>query len=245
VPRELNVAVAQGWTLHKDGCKSAKDRLPGARYILDNDLSVILVFDANGYIAGMQMGVPKSAITPGHLIKAATAIDDDSNYAVSAYFVHPSRICDQSKSRTSDEFQNQGTAEKVYLQVGPKAATDVLEIPLTQDEQALAAQKWTKGKCLPTMGMHYWYNNTVDTDCNELVPFCLLYNSGKFNGFCFAVAADFDNANPHRFEHPTGKDAKLCCMDPYPKCFDDTGLTTNKQSTMHVYLDSTPYLNFC
>jgi len=200
VPRELTEAVQKGWTLHKDGCKDAKDSLPGQRYILNGDLSVILVFDANGFIAGIQMGVPKSAVNPGQWVKKSTVIVDGSNYALSAYFIHPSRICDKSKSRTKQAFDQQGTADKVLLQVGPKAAQDLAEIPLTQDDNSLTAKHWVKGKCFPSMGRHYWYNNSVDLDCNEWVPYCLLYNSGKFNGFCFALNhAKFDNANPHRF----------------------------------------------
>jgi charged multivesicular body protein 7 len=242
LPRQQSDAEAQGWTLFKDGCSVAKSSLPGKRFILNGDLSAMLSYDQNGYIAGIQMGVPKNATTPGHLTLAAPLINDGTNYVISAYFVHPSRICDKSKSRTADEFSQQGTVDKVFLQAGPNAATDIMEIPLTQDENALTAQKWVKGKCFPTMGQHYWWDVSEDMNCDKMMPFCLLYNSGKFNGFCFAMNDYFTNANPHRFEHPSNSEAKLCCLDPYPKCFDQI---TNKFSTMHVYLDSTPLLNFC
>jgi len=245
VPRTLEDAVAEGWSLHNDGCANSKDHLPGARYILNADLSVILVFDANGFIAGLQMGIPKSAITPGHLVMVSPIQDDNQQYVLSTYFIHPTRICDKSKSRTKEEFEKQGTAQDVWWQTGPKVATDVVEVPLTQDEAALKQAHWTKGKCMPTMGMHYWYNITENMDCNSFMPYCLLYNKGKFNGFCYATPAEFHNANPHRFEHPTGNLAKKCCIDPYPKCFDELGLSNNKLTTMHVFLDSTPLLNFC
>jgi len=245
MPRTLTDAVARGWSLHKDGCSKNKNSLPGQRYILNGDISVILVFDANGYIAGLQMGIPKTAVTPGHSVLANPIIDDDQNYVLSTYFVNPARICDKTQSRTQEEFHAVGTATQIFWQVGPNVATDVMDIPLTQDEKALSQAHWTKGKCMPTMGMHYWYNITNDLDCDKLMPYCLLYNGGKFNGFCYAMPTEFHNENQWRFEHPTGNTAKQCCMTPYPKCFDDTGLTHSKLTTLHVFLDSTPLLNFC
>jgi len=244
LPRTESDASSNQWTLLKDGCADKSVSLPGRRFILDGDMSVILVFDANGIIAGIQMGVPKSKYTPGTLGPVPPFVDDGAYWIVSAYFWHPANICDASKSRTPNQFDEEGTASVVYLQNGTVAARDLSEIPNVEGAE-LDQKRWTKGKCMPLMGQHYWYNIRENMNCNEFFPFCLLYNKGKFNGFCFAVSGDFDNKNTHRFEHPTGWEAKLCCLDPYPKCFDDTGLTNTKSSTMHVYLDSTPYLNFC
>jgi len=245
MPRTQDAAIAAGWKLYADGCAmDQQDRLPGKKFILNQDLSVILVFDANGFIAGIQLRVPKSKITPGKLIAAAPLVEDfdSASYVLSAYFIHPTRICDPAKSRTADEFKTQGTIDKLFFQVGPHAANNLLEIPATQDETQLSQKHWVKGKCFPTMGRHFWYNVSAELDCSQMMPFFLLYNSGKLNAFGFALTSEFDNANPHRFEHPGLKEAKLCCMDPYPKCFDGA---VDKLTTMHVFLDCTPSFNFC
>jgi len=247
LPRTLNDAVKKGWNLLKDGCKETPDSLPGQRFILNGDFSAILVFDANGFIAGLQLGAPEITIDPGRYIKASTVIWDSNHYILSTYFVHPTRICDPSKSRTQAEFDQQGTAEKVYLQVGPNAAFDLMDIPLTQDEKTLSERHWIKGNCLPWMGRHYFFNTTLDMDCDQWIPYCLLYNGGKLNGFCFGLnQADFNNANPHRFEHARGFQAtvvaEMCCIGKLPKCMNRKDAYT---TSMHVYLDSTPYLNFC
>jgi len=244
LPRQQSEAESQGWKLYMDGCntRTGKSSLPGKRFLLNGDTTVVLTFDVNGYIAGIQMGVPKNGTTIGHNMLAAPLIDNTYSYFLSAYFIHPSRICDKASSRSADEFAKQGTADQVFLQTGPNAITDIMQIPLTQDDNALSAQKWVKGKCFPSMGQHYWWNISPDMDCDQQMPFCLLYNGGKFNGFCFALNDEFNNANPHRLEHPSNKEAHLCCLDPYPKCLDKI---PNKFTTMHVFLDSTPLLNFC
>jgi len=245
MPRQESDAIKHKWTLLSDECASAGGSMRGRRYILDGDMSVILLFDMNGFIAGMQTSVPKSVYSPGEKFGAAGPYTNSSDFwLLTAYFIHPAGICDKSKSRTKEQFQSQGTADQVFLQTGSNPETDLMPVPKEENDE-LKSTKWVKGKCLPSMGRHYWYGVSEDMDCKTAFPYCLLYNSGKFNGFCFAMPANFDNKNKKRFEHPTGNVAKKCCMTPYPKCIGEILGDDALQTTMHVYLDSTPLLNFC
>ena len=58
LPQNETFVKSKGWKIISD-CKSNKGR--GKRYILNNDLAVILVFDAKDQIAGISTGVPKTA----------------------------------------------------------------------------------------------------------------------------------------------------------------------------------------
>jgi len=68
----------------------------------------------------------------------------------------------------------------------------------------------------------------------------ILILEGNLNGFGWAFNADF---NSSRYEHPTTgvlnkffKNVPNFLLDP---------TQTGKLSTLHIYLDSTPQLNFC
>jgi|688.fasta_scaffold1383525_1 hypothetical protein len=95
------------------------------------------------------------------------------------------------------------------------------------------------------MGVHYWSNVqsvpiTADINPDDFFPFCLLYNGGKLNGFCFAYNA---NLTSPRYEHPQPNQISLF-IDPVPKYFSDPSKSSGL-STVHVYLTSSPRLNFC
>lgn len=62
------------------------------------------------------------------------------------------------------------------------------------------ANQWIGPKCFITMGNHYWLNIQSDMSCDNYFPFCLLYNGGKLNAFCFGVNGMLDSKwedNPH------------------------------------------------
>jgi len=95
------------------------------------------------------------------------------------------------------------------------------------------------------MGVHYWRNvlgKPVTTDINpdEFFPAFLQYNSGKLNGFGWAFNADLKST---RYEHPTA-DVLPKFFKQVPKFMSDP-TKSGVLSTLHIYLDSTPQLNFC
>jgi len=231
MPRTVPEATSQGWHKISDCDTSAAWR--GARYIKGSDYAVILLFDVNGYIAGIQTsfkdnqknGYPKPNNRPPF-------VKDGDRVTLSAYFVDPSIIC--TTGRTEKEIETQGTGTNLYLQKTSNPERSTL-IPFK--ENGMATTKWTKGKCFIMMGTHYWLDLKEDMNCDDFYPTFLMYNSGELTGFGWALNTGLSSP---RYEHP-GKSAFEKFMNPVPKCLYDAGAL----STMHIYLTAFPYKNLC
>jgi len=231
MPRTVPEATSQGWHKISDCDTSAAWR--GARYIKGSDYAVILLFDVNGYIAGIQTsfsdnqpsGYPTANLRPPY-------VKDGDRVTISAYFVDPSIIC--TKGRTDDEFASQGTGTNLYLQKTAKPEDSTL---IPHQEQGMAGTKWTEGKCFVTMGKHYWYDLKDDMDCAEFYPNFILYNSGELTAFGWAINAPLTSS---RYEHPTSSVFGMF-MKSVPKCL----YTADTLSTMHIYLTSSAASDLC
>lgn len=235
MPRTMSDAVSEGWTLQQ-AC-SASSSVRGNIYVDEKkDDSMRLIFDVNGFIAGVQAKVPKVASRnfpspkwASLFIKAA----QPDMFTITAYFVNPARIC--NGGRTAEEFAKDGTGTALYIQNGPDPEKNLLSIPLTED--AVGKTSWTKGHCFIGMGQHYWFNVSEDMSCDEFFPMCLLYTEGKLNAFCWAFDADLTSKSG-RYEYPPALTFGLF-MKPVPTCLSEQG----KLSTMHVYMSD--QLNGC
>ncbi|XP_064603751.1 uncharacterized protein LOC135469143 [Liolophura sinensis] len=233
MPRTVGEARNEGFTQETSRCEaSASKPFLGSRYLKDGDNAVMLLYDRHGYIAGIQVGIPKglprnypsSMMTPPW-------IAEGNRYILTAYFVDPASIC--TSGRTSAMYESQGTGTGLYIQNGTDPVHNVLSIP--HQEAAIANTKWTKGKCFKTMGMHYWYNLREDMSCDDFQPIFLLYNNGKLNAFGWAINADLQS---HRFEHPPLASIGAF-MEVPPKCLASQG----RLSTMHIYMTDNPVLH--
>ena len=80
----------------------------------------------------------------------------------------------------------------------------------------------------------------ANTDPDNFFPVFLLYNKGNLNGFGWGFNA---NLNSTRYEHPTLQVLPIFFKET-PKFWGDLA-KSNGLSTLHIYLDSTPQLNFC
>jgi charged multivesicular body protein 7 len=238
LPRTVDDAVAAKWTLKDSQCTSSSQNFRGRRYWLDNDPASILLFDKNGYIAGIQTSVPSAGYTPTPMNKGSSFQQDGDFWTLTVYFVDPSIIC--STGRTADQFNADGTGTDLYIQNGTNPETMSIQIPTSEDD--IKTTKWGSGKCLPTMGKHYWFNVFDDMNCDNFFPYCLLYNGGKLNAFCFAIDHDFETSK--RYEHPSTSEAGMCCLHT-PQCMKNDPKYKNPQTTMHVYTTDSPYTNFC
>jgi len=232
LPRTIAEANKEGWHKISDCDTTAAWR--GVRYIKGSDYAVILLFDVEGYIAGIQTsfkdnqsnGFPKANLRPPF-------VKDGDRVTISAYFVDPSIIC--TKGRTPDEFASQGTGTNLYLQT-----TDNPEASTIQPHQQkdIGSTKWTEGKCFPTMGKHYWYDLSDDMSCDDFYPSFLLYNSGELTAFGFALGTNLDSSP--RYEHPASSQYSLFMQTP-PKCL----YTQGTLSTMHIYLTNSAARDLC
>ena len=113
---------------------------PGDRWVKGvGDDDIVLVFDGNGFIAGVQNVVPV-ALTDDDKFPFSTSewytkgkfFGQDVYYA-SVYFVDPAIIC--NGGRTQGEFDAQGTGDRILFQNGP-TPDSVYEIPLQQSGMA-------------------------------------------------------------------------------------------------------------
>jgi charged multivesicular body protein 7 len=238
LPRTEDDAKKAGFVLKDDQCTSVQQTFRGKRYWINQDPAVVLLYDKNGFIAGIQNSPKASEYTPA-TPQIGPILKDGDYWTLTAYFVDPKIIC--ATGRTQAQFDQEGTGTDLKLQVGANPEKDLTVIP-HKESDIKTSSLWGNGKCLPSMGQHYWFNVTKDMNCDNFFPYCVLYNGGHLNAFCFAV--DHDLTYSTRYEHPNTKQARGCCLNT-PDCFDTDPRHLQPQSTMHVYLTSTPWENLC
>ncbi|KAK3599387.1 hypothetical protein CHS0354_036398 [Potamilus streckersoni] len=237
MPRTEVDAKSEGFVMKSD-C-NARTNFVGKRYWKSNDPSVMLLYDVNGFIAGIQIGIAKDLKTgsgekyPFQKQINAPFVDDGDLYLVTAYFTNPATIC--TSGRSQSDFNTHGTGEHLYIQNGTHP-TDVITVPTHETE--VAATRWTKGKCFPSMGVHYWYNLRADMPCNEFFPVFLLYNEGELNAFGWALGTNI--AGTQRLEHPP-QSSYSKFMETVPTCLYQQGTLT----TLHIYMTTHYELDLC
>ncbi|CAH1256151.1 Hypp1602 [Branchiostoma lanceolatum] len=230
MPRTVKDADAAGWKLEKS-CGEVN----GDRYILEDDPAVLLVFNAEGNIGGIATKVPKGLDFPAGESAKYFQDEGDEYYTMTVYFQDPKTVC--TGARRSKRLAT-GDAlvisqDKVYMTV-----------PLDESDMEFN-KEWTKGGCFYTMGRHYWLSGAggvkEDTKADELAPIFLLYNEGQLNGFGFVLNANLESP---RYEHPPKEALGVFFANGTPKFLSEAAKSSGL-TTMHVYLDSTPLLNFC
>merc|ERR1712150_420440 len=120
-----------------------------------------------------------------------------------------------------------GTGDRIVIQNG----AELLTLPYFESD--IGSTDWTRGKCFPDMGNHYWYDVTPDMTCEEFQPIFLLYNDNILNGFGWAMIADLPSP---RLEHPTSSALGGFMPDDYPPCLDEVP----DFSTIHIYMTDDP-----
>jgi len=232
LPRNIN-DNAMGFTLMKNQCNGNKPKGPfaGRLYWAGGDPAVVLIFDVNGIIAGIQTSVPKSQWEyPPSTMLGHPIIDDGVNYVLTAYFVDPRIIC--NGGRTSHDLTTQGTGTGLYIQNGTDPINHLITIPHDEQETQERTQ-WTFGHCFRTMGNHYWYNVRLDMSCNEFFPGFILYNKKQLNAFGWAINADLTSPS---YEHPPHSLIGQF-INPVPNCIK-TNLAWKQITTMHIYFSN-------
>lgn len=94
------------------------------------------------------------------------------------------------------------------------------------------------------MGVHYWASLSgpinESTQADDFVPIFLLFNRGRLNGFGWLFNADLKSP---RYEHPPQTVGQRFFKNS-PTFFQDSKKSQSLTS-LHIFLDKTPYLNFC
>lgn len=238
LPRTVADAVAGTFKLLDNQCQSSSQKFRGQRFQDGDDSHVLLIFDRNGYIAGIQARVEKTAYTPSSFNKNAAFADDGDYWTLTVYFVDPKTIC---TGRDEEAFDRDGTGTNMFIQNGTNPETQSLLIP--KSESDIKTTQWGNGKCFPLMGKHYWFNIRPEMPEEEFFPYCLLYNGGRLDAFCFAIAADLGASSP-RWEHPNSSAANQCCINA-PNFFFNDKFKNMEQTTLHIYMTDSPRTSFC
>ncbi|OWF54729.1 uncharacterized protein LOC110441354 [Mizuhopecten yessoensis] len=236
MPRTVDEAKAQGFVMDSDCGEIAG--LQGKRFVKGRDYGLVLVYDKNGYIAGIQIGVPKNdsaGFPPVNQINHPFVLVGNT-YFVTAYFTNPATIC--SIGRTAAQYASHGTGDSLYIQNGTDPVADSLKIPMVETD--VSTTKWTKGHCFVSMGMHYWYDVKADMSCDDFFPVFLLYNHGKLNAFGWALGRAMDTTRYPYLEHPSGNVIKSF-INPVPHCL----VAKPALSTLHIYLTNIPLADTC
>ncbi|KAJ8317107.1 hypothetical protein KUTeg_005011 [Tegillarca granosa] len=234
MPRTEKDASSHGYTKISDCGDNPK--FLGKRYMKNGDTAVILIYGVNGYIVGIQCGLLTSKLAQGHptsFLAGHPYIEDGDKQYLTAYFINPASIC--TTGRNATEVRQDGTGYDLYIQNGTDPVRNSVLIP--HSEADVGRTMWTKGRCFPSMGMHYWYNTRQDMSCDDFFPVFLLYNGGKLNAFGWAINADL--SSPH-LEHPPTS-TFTAFMDPVPSCLYNAG----PLATLHIYLTGKPALDLC
>jgi len=238
-PRTASEAEALGWVL----MSSCEGKFLGQRYADPSEFSEVLIYDVAGYIAGVQSVLPTKYLDTNIVNPFANPsyqLDDwlgEEAYFTTAYFVDPEIIC--NGGRDSSMWESQGTGDRLLLQNGP-TPDDLLSVPLTQDE-ADAEGFWKHHLCIMGMGIHYLtFDYTPDQDCDTVMPFQVLYDQGRLNGFAWMHEATLPG---DKWEYPDAW-AVGATVDSPPTCVEDV-LNSVGLSTMHHYFYSSPWDTLC
>jgi hypothetical protein len=244
-------AEAEGWTKINTVCESAGDgnSFAGFRYENPEDEGVVLIFDVNGIIAGIQARMAHDSILSDgplnpfryDLVPMFQNIteNDKTYFILTAYFVQPEIICTVGRNET--DLETEGTGTGLWFQNGP-TPTDLILVSKNRTEAI--NDGWTKNSCFPGMGSHNFF--AVETyeskNCTESQPTFLLFNKqDELQGFGFTVTG---NAESKYFEHPPNAAISIILGEPVPQCVLDSN-TLLGTTTMHVYFVPQPWLIGC
>jgi len=240
-PLTIDDAKKDGFEQISSGCDG---KYLGQRFIKNKDIGLVLIYDVQGTIAGVQMGIPASMVTKKYynftdqpMFNRDTIAGTDA-FILTAYFADPKTIC--QSGRNAQTLKTIGTATGLWLQNGTDPIQDSVAAPL--DETSAAGTKWVKGACFPTMGVHYWYDNRLDSDCDVFFPSFLMYNKGKLTGFGWDVVGKYEYTK--RTEFPP-LSAITSFLKPVPTCITQRYEDAGGFTTMHLYFTSNPVTLFC
>lgn len=239
-PRLEADAQDDGWIMVSDGC-NGDAKFPGMRYKETEDMfeyNKFLIFDANGYIAGMQSIVPKELTltqdmydyeaSPWYVLDV---IDGQEVYLATAWFVEESVVC---TGRSSAEFDDQGTGYILNLQKGETPA-EFETAPMSVAEAE--GTDWYLHYCFVNMGDHmFQFNYDPNQSCDGGPPFQLLYDHQGDKPLAGFVFLHFLKLEGKGWDSPPPSEESITAIvDTPPTCLLDS-IHDPGFATTHVYL---------
>ncbi|KAH7937430.1 hypothetical protein HPB49_012187 [Dermacentor silvarum] len=212
----------------------------GFRFMKDNDPSVVLLYDVNGVISGLQSGfhVENSRMHPRAGYIMDTVAGRDIQF-LTVYFLPPELIC--ARGRSLRELEEEGVGSNVYLQRETEALSRLVSAPRYDDD--LRNSLWVREACYPGMGRHYFWNITEDMACEHLFPVYVTFFRGEIVSFGFLHSLAPPSSG--RFERVIKENIGTYLHRP-PKCLEkELAAPGTRFSSLHVYLVSKPWEVTC
>jgi len=247
-PRTVDEAIEAGWTPVDDtaDCKNSNGgKTWGYRYAPPGEYKeMLMIYDVNGFIAGMQSIVPKEDTLDDKYYGFSTSVMYNLDfvygmeaYLTTAYFVDPNIICDGGRSQ--EDFDRDGTGNVLMFQNGPTPEY-LYAAPLTAAEAE--GTEWYKHYCFINMGDH-WFQLDYDVDqpCNEGFPAQLIFDHQGDNPLVGFVWQHIAGIKGDRWEH-LSKGAVDAIVNTPPSCIYPL-IDTPGIRTQHVYLKD--YVETC
>ncbi|KAL4225669.1 hypothetical protein ACF0H5_016358 [Mactra antiquata] len=182
-------AFKEGYVRVNDVCRS--EYYHGFLFMKDNNTKTMPIYDMDGELMGIQTSIPGNMkgfnsqnqtidLPPVEIMPPVLKGQIDKNgiqyYTVTAYFKHPSLLC---QPYVSDGVRD---GKGLYIQMGNDPKAHHLHIPLKSKH--LATKVWMKGHCAPLMGTHYFMGLSPSMLCEKLYPLFLTYDmEGNLGAF--------------------------------------------------------------
>ncbi|CAB4063459.1 unnamed protein product [Lepeophtheirus salmonis] len=161
-PKLMSTAIRKGW-LQVGSCNQSDRTYPGERFIRNVKYNnIILIYDINGKIAGIQSVVEKRFdnnpfrnYENDSMYQHYRFDDGYEVYVTTAYFVDPEIICDGGRSK--EDFAIEGTGNTLIF----------------QNEALTLKEKWNIHRCFINMGLHFnkWGYDESENCSGILVKF--------------------------------------------------------------------------
>ncbi|XP_045453017.1 uncharacterized protein LOC123662177 [Melitaea cinxia] len=245
VPRRLAAAVIQRWVLTQ---RPGNPPLPSLVMYCSNDLVVCGLYDDNGIISGLQIGIPQDEFTDAvydwesqgfvEWVTNTPAGDVRVFWAIQQYFVNQEYL-DLDAAERLAHYDNTKLLQQNTLWVnGFNGAIDEISARSSDIENS----DFTRQACVPWMGRHFYYKMTKQTQCaaGTMYPWFPLVHSGQLVGTGLMMFGKLPIKANQRdwFERPPGLAVRFIVPEG-PDCLyqlaGDPGVVT-----MHIYYIDTP-----
>ncbi|CAG9105888.1 unnamed protein product [Plutella xylostella] len=164
--------------------------LPELRMYCQQGRAVCPLYDAAGFVAGLQLALPVEnfeslAIKPEKKFTKwstpGTLGDPARDYwTTTQYFVSEESM----KAGAGPQLENGETLQDGAVWVKGQDGV-LLRVPST--EQELNTTAFKKQNCIPNMGTHYYYNMTPQMKCEDFLPWFALVSRGDLVGTGFQM----------------------------------------------------------
>lgn len=174
-PRTVEDATNKGWKpVGINGCTSDEAVWPGTRMIPPLDIpDMVLIYDVDGNVAGMQSGAPASEFEGGvcpNSYYISNKLQGTEFCLATFYFTDPATICSKGQKKDALIFQEGATY---------KEADKLVTIPWTWS-QALK-DNWVEENYFVGMGHHFTPYEAEPENCPGIRPYQLLYGLNEKN----------------------------------------------------------------